>query len=267
MKNTVRLYLRPDCSLCEEADGILRSVSLDVRRVDIETDPVLQKLYAGHVPVADFGNNVRLYWPFTLAEVQAAAGRASDAGSADYASGSLPAGVCTRRLVAAVDRAVDHFARHWVLFIVFITGVYAGLPLLGPALMAARLTTPANIVYTIYRVLCHQLPSRSSFIFGQQVCYCDRCMGIYTTLFAAALLFAALHRRVKPLPWQVYPAFVAPMALDGLTQILGLRSSSFELRIITGALFGIGSAWLALPYLEQGFRDVLDTLNRKARTA
>ncbi len=267
MKDTVRLYVRPGCNLCEEAGVILHNESLDVRRLDIEVDPVLRQLYASHIPVADFGNNVRLYWPFTPAEVQAAARRASDGRLADYASDGRPVSARMRRLVAAIDRAVYHFARHWVLFIAFITGLYAGLPLLGPVLMAAGLTTPANIIYTIYRVFCHQLPSRSSFIFGQQVCYCDRCLGIYTTLFVAVLLFAVVRKRVKPLPWQLYLVFAAPMAVDGLTQILGLRSSSFELRAMSGALFGIGSAWLALPYLEQGFRDVLDTLDRKAHLA
>jgi uncharacterized membrane protein len=92
-------------------------------------------------------------------------------------------------------------------------------------------------------------------------------MAIYTTLFAAVLLFALVRTRVKPLPWLAYVAFAAPMAVDGVTQILGLRTSNFELRIVTGALFGIGSAWLALPYLEQGFHDVLDTLARKMQPA
>ena len=133
--------------------------------------------------------------------------------------------------------------------------------------MAAGLTGPANIIYTFYRILCHRLPSRSSFIFGQQVCYCDRCMAIYTTLFVAVLLFALVRTRVKPLSWLAYVAFAAPMAVDGITQIVGLRTSNFELRIVTGALFGIGSAWLALPYLEQGFRDVLDALARKTQPA
>jgi len=264
---TIRLYVRQQCDLCDEADGLLRSVSLGVCQIDVDEDPVLQQLYAAHVPVADFGGNVRLYWPFTPDQVQAAVAQAAGDDIAGRSQASHPAGERTRKLVVAVDRAIDRFARHWLLFIAFIAGSYAGLPLLAPILMALGMTRPANVIYTVYRLLCHQLPSRSSFIFGQQVCYCDRCMGIYTALFAAVLLFALLRTRIKPLPWQAYLIFVAPMAVDGLTQIVGLRSSNSELRLITGSLFGIGSAWLALPYLEQGFQDVISTLSQKLQPA
>jgi uncharacterized membrane protein len=259
MSHPVRLYVKNDCPLCDEAGRLLHAARLDVREIDVDGSPVLRQLYGPHIPVADFGDDVRLYWPFGPDDVQAALRQAG-------ASRPHVAGARTRRLVAAVDRAVYHFARHWALFIAFIVGLYAGLPLLGPVLMAAGLTRPANVIYTVYRLLCHQLPSRSSFIFGQQICYCDRCMGIYSTLFVAVLAFTLLRSRLKPLPWPVYIAFVVPMAVDGLTQILGLHNSNFELRLITGGLFGLGSAWLALPYLERGFRDVLDTLSRKPAT-
>jgi uncharacterized membrane protein len=263
----VRLYVKSDCPLCDTAGDMLRGAGMVVRPIDVDGDPVLHQLYGPHIPVADFGNDVRLYWPFTAADVGATRGRASDDGIGRSTNRTAVSGAFTRRLVTTVDRAVYHFARHWVLFIGVIAGLYAGLPLLGPVLMAAGVTRPANLIYTVYRLFCHQLPSRSLFLFGQQICYCDRCLGIYTTLFVAVLAFGLLRARVKPLPWQLYIAFAAPMAADGLTQLLGLRTSTLELRLITGALFGLGSAWLALPYLERGFRDVLDTLNRKAQLA
>ena len=263
MTQTVRLYVKRECPLCDSAAGMLRAAGLKVRPIEVDGDPVLSQLYGPHIPVADFGNDVRLYWPFTPADVQAAWERV---GGGTGARAALSHDF-TRRLVMTVDRAVYHFARHWVLFIALITGLYAGLPLLGPVLMAAGLTRPANLIYTVYRLFCHQLPSRSLFIFGQQVCYCDRCLGIYTTLFVAVMAFSLLRGRLKPLPWPAYLAFAAPMAVDGLTQLLGLRTSTLELRLTTGALFGVGSAWLALPYLEQGFRDVLDTLARKPHPA
>ena len=90
-------------------------------------------------------------------------------------------------------------------------------------------------------------------------------MGIYTSILVALVLFAFGRRWLKPLPWQIYLVFIAPMGIDGITQILGLRFSSWELRILTGALFGIGSAWLALPYLEEGFQDVRKTVKENLR--
>lgn len=267
MTHSVRLYVKSECPLCDSAAEMLRAAGLKVWPVDVSGDAVLSQLYGPHIPVADFGHDVRLYWPFSPADVQAARERAVGESGARRDERATLSHDFTRRLVLAVDRAVFHFARHWVLFIAAITGLYAGLPLLGPALMAAGLTRPANLIYTVYRLFCHQLPSRSLFIFGQQVCYCDRCLGIYTTLFVAVLAFSLLRARVKPLPWPVYIAFALPMAVDGLTQLVGLRTSTLELRLITGALFGLGSAWLALPYLERGFRDVLDTLAHKPHLA
>lgn len=260
----VRLYVRPDCPLCAEAAERLRECSLAVYEVNVDEDPVLRRLFAAHVPVADFGGHVRLYWPFTREDVQDALQRAQDSTRGDMPA-VRPAGEWSRRFVLTVDRAVYRLARHWLGFIGGIVGLYAGLPLVGPLLMAAGITTPANLLYTVYRLFCHQLPSRSSFLLGQQICYCDRCLGTYTTLFVATLAFAWLRRRVhvKPLPWQVYPLFVLPMAVDGLTQILGWRHSNFELRVITGGLFALGSAWLVLPRLESGFQDVAAILARK----
>ncbi|MCS7259803.1 MAG: DUF2085 domain-containing protein [Anaerolineae bacterium] len=260
----VRLYVRPDCPLCAEAAERLRECSLEVHAINVDEDPVLQRLFAAHVPVADFGSHVRLYWPFTREEVQEALRRVQEAIPEVGGRRTVhPVAGWSRRVVLALDRAIYGLARHWLGFVGGLLGLYAGLPLAGPLLMAAGITTPANLIYTVYRLFCHQFPSRSSFLLGQQICYCDRCLGTYTTLFAMTLVFALVRRRLKPLPWPAYPLFVLPMAVDGLTQILGWRHSNFELRVITGGLFAIGSAWLVLPYLERGFQDVAAVLGRK----
>ena len=41
---------------------------------------------------------------------------------------------------------------------------------------------------------------------------------------------------------QRYLLLIAPMAIDGLTQLVGWRESNWELRTLTGALFGLASA-------------------------
>ena len=50
-------------------------------------------------------------------------------------------------------------------------GLYVGLPLLAPVLMDAGWTTPAKIIYIVYRPLCHQLPERSYFLGGPEHVY------------------------------------------------------------------------------------------------
>jgi len=49
--------------------------------------------------------------------------------------------------------------------------VYWGLPFLAPILMKAGAELPAKAIYTIYTPLCHQLPYRSWFLFGEQAYY------------------------------------------------------------------------------------------------
>lgn len=275
MTTTVRLYSKRDCPLCDEAKAVLDDlagrVALEVQVVDIEENPVLLKLFGEHVPVADFGEGLRLYWPFegddvlqALNGLPASPVGAAPAGVPAYAGTTRPAlSGCTRDLVVVIDKLIYQLARHWVPVIGGFLGLYVLLPLLAPVLMAAGVTGPANLIYSAYRFACHQLPSRSFFIFGQQMAFCHRDTAIYASLFLAVVVFGFVRQRVKPLPWPAYLAFIAPMALDGLTQLLGLRASTWQLRTITGALFGIGSAWLALPYVEEAFQDIRQSVNQQ----
>jgi uncharacterized membrane protein len=233
-------------------------VPLRVQVVDIQQDPVLHKLFAEHIPVADLGEGNRLYWPFAAEDVLQALN-----GVARTAPGAVRPAVSgrTRDLVVFIDRLIYGFARHWVAVIAAFMGLYAGLPLLAPFLMSRGYAGPANLIYSAFRFACHQLPSRSYFVFGQQMAYCHRDTAIYTSLFLAIVVFGFVRHRVKPMPLRLYIAFLVPMAIDGLTQLFGLRVSNWQMRTITGALFGIGSAWLALPYLEEAFQDIRESVD------
>ncbi len=210
------------------------------------------------------------------------------------------------RAVSAVTRLADGLvlgvARHWLLLINLAVGVYLFLPFLAPWLMRAGFTTPARFIYTVYSFACHQLPERSYFLFGQQPIYslptlesngleagldlfarrkfignptlgykvaiCQRDVAIYGSVLLGGLLFGLVRSRLRPLSLKVYALFLIPMALDGGTQLLGLRSSTWWLRLITGALFGLASVWLAYPYLEASFQDAIRTeMRRRARRA
>lgn len=55
----VTLYERPGCHLCEETHRALRRIGLDrplaIERVDISTDPVLERRYLVRIPVVAAG--------------------------------------------------------------------------------------------------------------------------------------------------------------------------------------------------------------------
>jgi uncharacterized membrane protein len=49
--------------------------------------------------------------------------------------------------------------------------LYFGLAVLAPVFMEIGAIGPANVLYTIYKPLCHQFGFRSFFLFGEQVVY------------------------------------------------------------------------------------------------
>ena len=76
-----------------------------------------------------------------------------------------------RSLVIGIDKLIYHFSRHWLAVFNIAIAIYVGLPMLAPVLMNAGLTRPANAIYTIYSPMCHQMASRSFFLFGEQWAY------------------------------------------------------------------------------------------------
>ncbi|RME43500.1 MAG: DUF2085 domain-containing protein [Chloroflexi bacterium] len=185
--------------------------------------------------------------------------------------------------VRLVERVAGWVAAHPLGILNTLFLLYVTLPLLAPVLMHAGATTPARLIYLVYRPACHQLPERSYFLFGPSLVYeraelpadgvadsdnlfvrrtyigdpqhgyktavCQRDLAIYGSMFLMGLLFAWRRLRLPRLSWPLYLLFVLPMALDGGTQLLGWRSSNWWLRTLTGALFGIGTVWLVYPYL------------------
>jgi len=203
----------------------------------------------------------------------------------------------TRDLVILTDKAIFKLAKHWLLLANLFWALYVGLPVLAPVLMDAGWTLPAKIIYTVYRPACHQRPDRSYFLDGPQfvyspaeleaaglqagpfsrdignesvgwkVAFCERDVAIYGALFLTGLVYGLLRRRRWPgswrMPFRYFLLFVLPMGIDGVLQLFGVYESTWLLRTITGAIFGVGAVFFAYPYLEEGFADVRRTVNDK----
>lgn len=60
-------------------------------------------------------------------------------------------------------------ARHWLAVFNSTWAIYVLLPFMAPVLMAAGLPAAAQVIYSIYSVLCHQLPGHSYFLFGPEL--------------------------------------------------------------------------------------------------
>jgi uncharacterized membrane protein len=193
------------------------------------------------------------------------------------------------------DKAIFKLAKRWLLLANLFWLLYVGLPVLAPVLMNVGWTLPAKVIYTIYRPTCHQLPERSFFLGGLQhaytaeelaergvsihpfsrdignedvgwkVAFCQRDVAIYGSILLAGLAYALIRGRLKDwkMPFRYYLIFLVPMAIDGILQLVGVHESTWELRTITGAIFGVGSVLFAYPYLDEGFGDVRHNINRR----
>lgn len=103
----------------------------------------------------------------------------------------------------------------------------------------------------LFRIMCHGRPERSLAIMDVPMPICARCVGIYAGLLiglAAFWLIPYLRERVVR-PFAL--AAVVPLAIDGLTQLAGLRESTNELRIVTGVVAGFAFGMWVLSAVER----------------
>jgi uncharacterized membrane protein len=169
--------------------------------------------------------------------------------------------------------------RHWLLTLNLALSAFLAGALAAPALAAVGWQAAADALYAAYHFTCHQWAFRSFFLFGQQPVYsqptltaqgidpfgfvgnpslgwkmafCERDLAIYIGLLVVGLVYAR-RRNMQPSGFGLYGVLILPMAVDGFTQLFGWRESTWELRLLTGLLFGSASAWLVLPRLDDSF--------------
>ena len=173
---TVTLYTRKDCHLCEQAKADLESIQEKyphrLVEIDIDTDPALQKKYLLEIPVVEVGPYA-LKSPFDKQKLMMTLGAAGDRRGQLDKLGRPDHHERVRRgqEIGRADRMMAWISRHYLAVINVFMLLYFGLPLLAPVMMKAGATLPANVIYTIYKPLCHQFGFRSFFLFGEQAYY------------------------------------------------------------------------------------------------
>lgn len=170
-----------------------------------------------------------------------------------------------RAFILSIDRFILRFSRHWLLVTNVMSFFFIALPVVAAWCAANDLGLISQVIFFAYKPYCHQRPDRSYFPWGQQMAFCQRDTAIYATLFLAGLIFIAYRHRIQPLRWRNFLLLIAPMALDGFSQLFGLRESTWELRTITGTLFGIATVWLIYPHLETGMAEMGRILEARFR--
>ena len=177
------------------------------------------------------------------------------------------------KLVLTVDRFALGLARHWLLWVNALLGVFVLAPFVAPILMTLGVTSIADAIYFFYSFLCHQLPQRSYFLFGPKISYSlaeienvwhygdnflylrqfignsamgwkvawsDRMVSMYGSLWVGGLLYALTRKRLphlSPIAW-LFLAII-PMGVDGFSHML-----NDVLAGISGTGFRDTNAWL-----------------------
>jgi len=103
--------------------------------------------------------------------------------------------------------------------------------------------TLVHIFNNIGNLVCHQIPERTLWIGGRYLPVCARDTGAYLGFYIGYLLLSMRKKEAcgPPNLW-VSLFMIAPMIVDAGIQFIGLRTSTNELRLITGLLFGAALA-------------------------
>jgi uncharacterized membrane protein len=317
----VTLFMKKDHSpsteVRAELDRLREKFPHKLIELDVEQDPVLTKKYFDQVPVIETGPYT-LKAPITPQSLQMTLGAAFDRHNQLEQVGDpkFQKRVAKMSNLSTGDRVSFWISKNYLTLLNLFMFLYIGLPFLAPTLMKLGAETPARVIYTIYKPLCHQFGFRSFFLYGEQPFYplaeanvnnvrtfeevsgitnlddpysftrfaareyigneelgykvalCERDVAIYLSILAFGIIFSLSGRRIKSLHWLLWILIgIAPIGLDGFSQLfsqfdwpwlqalLPYRESTPFLRTLTGALFGLGTAWFAYPSIEESMNE------------
>jgi uncharacterized membrane protein len=112
-------------------------------------------------------------------------------------------------------------------------------------------------------------------VVGYKTALCQRDIAIYGMIFLFGILFALTGKRFRPLPWYLWILLgLGPIGLDGFSQLLSqtglaifnwlpLRESTPFLRVFTGGMFGLATAWFGFPNLEESVLESREEMTLK----
>lgn len=223
--------------------------------------------------------------------------------------------------ISQADKISYWISKHYLAIFNLFLILYIGIPFLAPIFKKVGWNTPAEVIYKIYRPLCHQWAFRSFFLFGEQTSYphaaanipgvltfeqvsgitdlndpsrlqarvfegnsllgykialCERDVAIWGAMALFGVVYALTSRKLPKLHWLIWVLIgLGPIGLDGFSQLfsqipntfihsfLPYRESTPLLRVLTGFLFGLTTAWFMFPLIEESMADTRLLLTKK----
>lgn len=141
-----------------------------------------------------------------------------------------------------------------VVPLMILTATILSLSALEPICSMNDWQHTAHIVNWPITLICHQSSNRCLEIFGFRLSICARCFAFYSAVFLCSSWYLCFSLPKKILNFKIFILFIAPLVLDGTTQLLELRTSTNILRVITGTAAGFGTTLVILPFLGSKFR-------------
>lgn len=133
--------------------------------------------------------------------------------------------------------------------------IWCFLIVLAPLLAAKGHTFTSGLVYFGFSKVCHQMASRSFFLFGHQLAVCSRCTGIYAGFLISSLAFFPIYfilkkekiTRISAGFFWTALVFLTADFLSGYTAL----NNTFLSRFLSGFFIGIIAVFFVLPPIMQ----------------
>ena len=127
--------------------------------------------------------------------------------------------------------------------------LWALLIILAPLAKANGFVSVSAPLYAFFSFICHQIPSRSFHIEGEQFGVCSRCFGVYFGLLLGFAIYPLWRRIDETEPIQRLWLFLSlvPITIDWSLTFFGIWENTFVSRFVTGLILGVACATYIVP--------------------
>jgi len=98
-----------------------------------------------------------------------------------------------------------------------------------------------RLIYAVFSLICHQIPSRCFYVYGYPLAVCARCFGVYFGFLTGTVFYPFLKGFSKiSLPRiKTFILMSLPIVADKIGNVFHLWMTPGWLRFITGLIWGI----------------------------
>lgn len=172
----IYMYTRQDKNVDPDLVSALENLKAEfpnkLNSITIDDDKFLSTQFKDKVPVMDIGP-YRLTHPISREEIRFAL---SETYKKIQVANERDSKLIIERFtkiptISRSDRFSHWFSKHYMLLFNLAVFIYMAFAFMAPVFMKAGFTKAANVIYMVYKPLCHQLAFRSFFLFGEQIAY------------------------------------------------------------------------------------------------